>query len=97
MAYQVERRLSTLGDQVPVHEKARAEMLVGDARQALKESAPMDRLRTLTSELQQVYHALSTSPANRRRGRGAQPGRRERRRDRCRLHGELNAPCASGW
>ena len=61
VAYQVERRLSTLGDQVPVHEKARAEMLVGDARQALKESAAMDRLRTLTSELQQVYHALSTT------------------------------------
>ena len=61
VAYQVERRLSTLGDQVPVHEKARAEMLVGDARQALKESAPMDRLRTLRSELQQVYHALSTT------------------------------------
>ena len=61
VAYQVERRLSTLGDQVPVHEKARAEMLVADARQALKESAPMDRLRTLTSELQQVYHALSTT------------------------------------
>ena len=36
-------------------------MLVGDARQALKESAPMDRLRTLTPELQQVYHALSTT------------------------------------
>ena len=61
VAYQVERRLSTLGDQVAVHEKARAEMLVGDARQALKESAAADRLRTLTSELQQVYHALSTT------------------------------------
>ena len=32
VAYQVERRLAELGDAVPVHEKARAEMLVADAR-----------------------------------------------------------------
>ena len=41
VAYQVERRLSELGDKVPTHEKARAEMLVGDARQAVKEEAPL--------------------------------------------------------
>jgi molecular chaperone DnaK len=57
-AYQVERRLAELGDAVPVHEKGRAEMLIGDARQAIKEEAPMDRLRSLTAELQQVYHSL---------------------------------------
>jgi molecular chaperone DnaK len=59
--HQVERRLGVLGDQVPVHEKARAEMLVADARQAVKESAPLDRLRALTAELQQVYQALVAS------------------------------------
>ena len=32
VAYQVERRLAELGDAVPAHEKARAEMLVADAR-----------------------------------------------------------------
>ncbi|MFL6113820.1 MAG: Hsp70 family protein, partial [Catenulispora sp.] len=57
-AYQVERRLNALGDAVPVHEKGRAEMLVNDARQAIKEEAPLDRLRSLTSELQQVYQSL---------------------------------------
>ncbi|WP_061300811.1 molecular chaperone DnaK [Herbidospora cretacea] len=66
IAYQVERRLSDLGDAVPVHEKARAEQLIADARQAIKEEAPVDRLRILTGELQQVFHAL-----------GAQPGRPE--------------------
>jgi molecular chaperone DnaK len=72
VVYQVERQLATLGDQVPVHEKARAEMLVADARQALKESAPVDRLRSLTSELQQVNHGLaaSRSPG----GRSAEDG-----------------------
>ena len=57
-AYQVERRLAELGDTVPVHEKGRAEMLIGDARQAIKDEAPLDRLRSLTSELQQVYQGL---------------------------------------
>ena len=72
VAYQVERRLAELGDAVPVHEKARAEMLVADARQAIKEQAPLDRLRSLTAELQQVYHGLQ----RRRAARPATPGGR---------------------
>ncbi|MCF6733657.1 molecular chaperone DnaK [Blastococcus sp. KM273129] len=59
-AYQVERRLGELGDAVPVHEKARAEMLVADARQAVKDdTAPIDRLRSLTGELQQIFHGMA--------------------------------------
>ncbi len=61
VAYQVERRLGELGDAVAVHEKARAETLVADARQAIADQAPLDRLRSLTSELQQVYQSLGTS------------------------------------
>jgi molecular chaperone DnaK len=57
-AYQVERRLAELGDAVPVHEKGRAEMLISDARQAIKDEAPLDRLRSLTAELQQVFQSL---------------------------------------
>jgi molecular chaperone DnaK len=61
-AYQVERRLQELGDALPVHEKARAEMLVNDARNAMKdEQAPVERLRSLSAELQQVYHGLGTT------------------------------------
>ena len=60
-AYQVERLLTERGEAVPVHEKARAENLVSDARQALKEEAPLDRLRSLTAELQQVYQALAAA------------------------------------
>jgi molecular chaperone DnaK len=62
-AYAVEHRLAERGDAVPVHEKARADTLVGDARQALKEDAPVDRLRTLTTELQQIYQSLAVSGA----------------------------------
>jgi molecular chaperone DnaK len=67
IAYQVERRLNELGDRVAVNEKARAEMLVSDARQALKEDTPVDRLRSMASELQQVYHSLAAAG-------GATPG-----------------------
>ena len=62
-AYQVERRLSELGDAAPQHERARAELLIGDARAAVKDEAPLDRVRTLTSELQQVYQALAAHQA----------------------------------
>jgi molecular chaperone DnaK len=61
-AYQVERILSERGDSLPVHEKARAENLVADAREALKDESGLDRLRTLTAELQQVYQILSSGP-----------------------------------
>ena len=60
LAYQVERRLAELGDAAPTHEKARAELLIADARQAVKEEAPLDRLRSLTGELQGVYHGLAS-------------------------------------
>ncbi|MEV6844446.1 molecular chaperone DnaK [Actinoplanes sp. NPDC051411] len=62
-AYRVERRLGDLGDSLPVNEKGRAEMLVNDARQALQEDAPLDRLRALTGELQQVYQSLAAAGA----------------------------------
>jgi molecular chaperone DnaK len=61
VAYQVERQLNELGDQVPLHDKARAEGLVADARRAVSEQAPVDRVRALTGELQQMYHGLGAS------------------------------------
>jgi molecular chaperone DnaK len=70
LAYQVQRRLDELGDAAPSHERARAEMLVTDARQAVADQAPMDRVRDLTSELQQVLAGLSAVSA----GAGASVG-----------------------
>ncbi|MEV1288581.1 hypothetical protein [Micromonospora sp. NPDC049679] len=58
LASQVERRLGELGEAAPAHERARAEMLVEDARQAAKEEAPQDRIGTLTAELQQLGRTL---------------------------------------
>ncbi|MGW4471339.1 molecular chaperone DnaK [Nonomuraea sp. NPDC004354] len=75
VAYQVERRLNELGPNVAAHDKARAEMLVADARQAVKEAASLDRLRSLTSELQQIYHGLSAAAGTGAAGgQGPSPG-----------------------
>ncbi|MFI6454600.1 molecular chaperone DnaK [Streptosporangium amethystogenes] len=70
-AYQVEHRLAELGESVPVHEKARGEMLVNDAREAIKQEAPLDRVRSLTAELQQIYHSLGASSGPGAPGKGA--------------------------
>jgi len=59
LAYQVERQIKDLGDKVPVHEKTRIEQLLTDLKTALKENAPVDRIRTLQSDLQQAAYALS--------------------------------------
>ncbi|WP_214367576.1 molecular chaperone DnaK [Pseudonocardia sp. H11422] len=61
LAYQAQRRLDELGDNAPAHERARAEMLVADARQAVADQAPLDRVRELTSELQQVLAGLQAA------------------------------------
>jgi len=59
-AYQVEKLLSELGDKVPVHEKARADQAVSDAKSLLKdETAALDRIKSLTSDLQQVAQGLA--------------------------------------
>jgi molecular chaperone DnaK len=61
LAYQVQRLLDELGDRAPSHERARAEMLVADARQAVTDQAPIDRVRDLTGELQQVLAGLGAA------------------------------------
>ena len=71
VAHRVESLLAERGDAVPVHEKARAENLAADARQAMKEDTPLDRIRTLTAELQQVYQSLAAA------GQGPPPGEQE--------------------
>jgi molecular chaperone DnaK len=63
VAYRVEQMLSELADRVPVNEKARAEQLVSEARQAIQEQAGLDRVRPLTADLQQMLHGLPASAA----------------------------------
>jgi len=73
MAYQVERQIQELGDRVPLNEKARAEQLISQIRELVKNnSSDVSRLRQLTSDLQQVGYGLSSSGSA---GQGPQSGR----------------------
>src|ERR1700756_3217468 len=73
-AYQVERQLADLGDSVPRHGKARAENAASDARQALNEEAPLDRLRNLATDLRQVNQELAAAGIPPRGARAPQAG-----------------------
>jgi molecular chaperone DnaK len=62
--YRAEQRLGELGDAVPVHVKARADSLIADGRQLVKEqSEDLERIRSVTLDLQQVLQELSASAA----------------------------------
>src|SRR5499433_1785999 len=62
VAYQVERQLHELGDRTPMHERARAENLIQEIRQLVKDqSTDMARLRQLSSDLQQLAAGLAAA------------------------------------
>ncbi|HEY7138443.1 MAG TPA: molecular chaperone DnaK [Acidimicrobiia bacterium] len=63
VSYQVRRRLDEVGDGVPSNERSRAEMLLAEARQAIENQADLERLRSLTSDLQQIFHSLAAATA----------------------------------
>jgi molecular chaperone DnaK len=58
IAYQISRTLEENAGTVPEHERARAQLLVNDARTALDEQADIDRLRALTGEMYEVLTSL---------------------------------------
>jgi molecular chaperone DnaK len=77
VAYRVERAVKDLGDAAPAHDKARAELLIGQARDAVSNQADVATARELISELQQLQAALSAtaaSAASAGAGAGASPG-----------------------
>jgi molecular chaperone DnaK len=70
LAYRVEHLLGELQDGLPVNDKARAEQLIGDARQAVQDQAGLDRVRPLIADLQQLVHGLPASAAAQGAARG---------------------------
>ena len=60
LSYQVEKTIKELGDRAPAAQKARCEQLIQDIRQAIKENAPIDRIKTLMNDLQQAAYTLSS-------------------------------------
>jgi molecular chaperone DnaK len=73
LAYRAEQLLDELGEAVPMHERARAEQLIADARAAIEQQAGLDRVRPLIADLQQVVHGLP-SAASAAAGAGASNG-----------------------
>jgi len=62
IAYEVEKQIRDLGDKVPANEKARAEQLITQIRELVKnESTDVPRMRESTSDLQQLAHALAAA------------------------------------
>jgi molecular chaperone DnaK len=70
LVYAVEKTLNELGDKVPSDEKARVETLAGQLKEAIQ-GADIDRLRTLTEQLQQASYALSQQLYQTQAGPGA--------------------------
>jgi molecular chaperone DnaK len=63
LAYRAEQLVTDLQDRLPVNQKAQAEQLVADARQAIEEQAGLERVRPLISDLQQIIQALPSAAA----------------------------------
>ncbi len=60
LAYQIEKQLAELGDKVPDADKTKVEGLIKDLRDAIG-SEDDDRIKTLTTELQQAFYAVSSN------------------------------------
>jgi molecular chaperone DnaK len=77
VAYQVERQLRDLGDRVPVNEKARAEQLISEIRELVKNnSTDVARLRQLANDLQQLAYGLASAAESQQPPPGGQAGGR---------------------
>jgi molecular chaperone DnaK len=73
LAYQVEHLLEERQD-LPVHEKARAEQLVSDARAAIEAQSGLDAVRPLISDLQQALQSIAAAPSAAGAPTGGGPG-----------------------
>ncbi|WP_447947216.1 molecular chaperone DnaK [Microbacterium lacticum] len=62
-AYQVERALRELGESAPGHERARAEMLITQAREAVANNVSEQEAKDLTGELLQMAQSLAAARA----------------------------------
>lgn len=54
LVYQTERKIKEAGDKLAVHEKGRIEQLLSELKTALKDNAPVEKLRSLMSDLTQA-------------------------------------------
>ncbi|HEY7181836.1 MAG TPA: Hsp70 family protein, partial [Blastocatellia bacterium] len=72
-AYQVERQISELGDRAPANERARAEAMINEVREMVKnQSSDVERFRQLSGDLQQLASGLQGAAYTRAAAGGAQ-------------------------
>ncbi len=74
LCYSVERQLREFGDSVSASEKSRAEMLVGELRQKLKDEAEAEEVKNLMNELRGALVLLQQASATAREPVGAGAG-----------------------
>jgi molecular chaperone DnaK len=77
ICYSVERHIRDLGDKVTSGEKARAEMLVSDLRQKLKDDADQETIKSIMNELRGALVILQQAAAphaHEPEGQGAEHG-----------------------
>ena len=60
LVYSVERQLAELKENAPQTEKAKVEQLLNELRQALKDKSDINKIKTLTKDLQEAAYTLST-------------------------------------
>src|SRR5262244_1422591 len=78
IAYQVEHQIGELGDRAPANDRARAEAMINEVREMVKNnSTDIARLRQLSSDLRQLASGLAATGYTRAAAGGAQgPGGR---------------------
>ncbi len=65
MCYMVERQIRELGERVTASDRGRAEMLIADLRQKLKEEAPIDQIKSVMNDLRGALVLLQQAAAQR--------------------------------
>ncbi|MEP0755016.1 molecular chaperone DnaK [Trichocoleus sp. Lan] len=73
LVYQAEKQMADLGDKVPAADKSKVDGLVKDLRDAIAKEDD-DRIKTLTTELQQALYTIGTNIYQQAGGAGAAPG-----------------------
>ncbi|MDP8962805.1 MAG: molecular chaperone DnaK [Cyanobacteriota bacterium] len=73
LTYQAEKQLTELGDKVPAADKTKVEGLIKDLRDAVSKEDD-DRIKTLTTELQQSLYTIGTNLYQQQGGGGPDGG-----------------------
>ena len=72
LVYSTEKALEELGDKVPASDREQIDTIVNDLK-AVKDSDDLDRIKTLTEQLQQASHVLSQQVYQQADANGAAP------------------------